>query len=126
MSHKRSRTEREHRSPTATVANMTDGLVASLNIPALSANVPQRLQDDLKARIDALLFALREARQRQYVRALEIRLVRDAMGAVLTAHELGLKDADVWWAELRHLAEDLGFERTDVGFMKPLPPPAEP
>jgi hypothetical protein len=126
MSNKRPRTERQHRSPTETLANVTDELMASFNVPAIAGNIPQRLQDDLTARVEALLFALREAKQRQHVRALEIRLVRDTMQAVLAANELELKDAEVWYAEFRRLVEELGFQRTEVGFTKPPPKPGEP
>lgn len=108
-------------SPTATVAHLTDDLVADLHIPALPEGIPQRLVDAIQRRVAALLYHLREAKKRRYVSALEIRLVRDAYRAVLTAYELGLPDCETHYASFRQLVEELGYERVDVGFRKPEP-----
>ena len=123
MTKRRDRPEpRERRSPDATLANVTDDLMAGLNIPRLPEGIPQRLEEGLRARINALLFQLREAKREQWVKPLEVRLVREAFRAVLTAHELALADADVLYAAFRRLIEDLGYERADVGFVKREPP----
>lgn len=119
MGSKRERTEpRERRSPTETVGNYTDDFMEDLGLPTLPGKIPQRLEDGLRARIKALLFRLREARTERYVMTIEIRLVRETMQAVLTAHELGLSDSEALYAEFRHLVEDLGYESTQVGFAK--------
>ena len=65
-----------------------------------------------------MLYHLREAKSERYVRKIEIRLVRDAMQAVLTAHELGLSDSEALYAEFRQRLQDLGYESTHVGFVK--------
>lgn len=119
MGKKRDRTEPRLRlSPTNTVANLTDDLMASFNIPRLPDHVPSRLGEAVLKRANSLLFRLKEAKREQYVGALEIRLVRDAHRAVLTAYELGLQEAEVLYARFRSLVEDLGYARTDVGFTK--------
>ncbi|MFC1609508.1 hypothetical protein ACFL6C_00990 [Myxococcota bacterium] len=119
MGRKRTRSDpRERRSPTDTVANLTDGFFNDLNIPALPDHVPLRLEEAIKARVDALLFHVREAKQKQYVAALEIRIIREAHRAVLAADELKIPDAKVHYATFRRLLEELGYERTEVGFMK--------
>jgi hypothetical protein len=100
------------------VARLSDELISALNIPKLPSGVPQRLEDGLRARIDALLFQLREAKRERYIPAIETRLVRDAQQAVLTANELGLEDAEVYYATFRHLVEELGYERVEAGFAK--------
>ena len=104
-------------SPTATVEHLTDDLMAALNIPPLP-DVPRRLAEAVLGRVTALLYRLREANSHQYVGALEIRLVRDAYRAVLTAYELQLPDCEVHYATFRQLVEDLGYERLEVGFRK--------
>jgi hypothetical protein len=114
---------RERRSPDATLTN-TDDFIADLNLPQLPEGIPQRLEEGLHARINALLFQLREAKREQWVKPLEVRLVREAFRAVLTAHELALPDADVLYASFRHLVAELGYERADVGFVKREPPEA--
>jgi hypothetical protein len=106
-------------SPVATLTHISDDFVAELNIPPLPETIPQRLADAVIRRIQALLFHLREAKHRQYVRALEIRLVREAYRAVLTAYELNLPDCEVHYATFRALVEELGYERVEVGFAKP-------
>jgi hypothetical protein len=105
-------------SPTKTVANLSDDFVEGLTIPELPEQIPQRLETALRRRVAAYLYQLREAKKAQYVPALEIRLLRDAHRAVLTAYELGLSESDVYYAEFRRLVEELGYERTDVGFKK--------
>ncbi|MEW5852549.1 MAG: hypothetical protein AB2A00_27430 [Myxococcota bacterium] len=92
--------------------------MADMNIPELPHQLPQRLVEAVVARVESLLFHLRQARTERYVRALEVRLVRDAHQAVLTAHELHLPDAEVSYAQFRKLVEELGYERTDIGFRK--------
>jgi hypothetical protein len=124
MSSKRERHEpRERRSPVETVDNYTDDFVRELGLPALPGSIPQRLEEALRARIKALMYRLREARAERYVKLIEIRLVREAMQAVLAAHELGLSDSEALYAEFRRRVEDLGYEPTDVGFAKQ---PTEP
>ncbi len=123
MTRRRKRSERERLSPNATVADLSDELLDRLGIPELNANVPERLAEGLAARVEALLFHLDEAKRKQYVRAVEIRLVREAYRAVLTAYELDLADSEVWYARFRQLVEELGYLRTEVGFSKP--PPTE-
>lgn len=119
MSKKRDRPEpRERRSPSATVADLTDGFIADMNMPQLPDSIPQRLEDALRARVEALLFQLREARRERYVKALEVRLVREAYQAVLAAYELRIADAQVMYAMFRRLIEDLGYAPADVGFVK--------
>lgn len=106
-------------SPNATLAHLSDDFVAELNIPPLPESLPQRLADAMDRRVQALLYHLREARRREYVRALEIRLVRDTYRAVLTAYELDLPNCEVYYATFRQLVEDLGYQRVEVGFAKP-------
>jgi AraC-like DNA-binding protein len=119
MGKKRDQPEpRERWSPIATVSNYADDFLAQLNIPGLPESIPQRLEEALRARIAAFLFHLREAKKEQYVRVLEVRLVREALSAVLAAYELGLTDASVLYASFRHAVEDLGYESVDAGFVK--------
>jgi hypothetical protein len=119
MGKKRDDTEpRPRLSPTATVEHLTEELVAELAIPPLPEGVPQRLADAIERRVQALLYRLREASTRRYVGALEIRLVRDAFRAVLTAYELRMPDAEAHYATFRKLVEELGYERVEVGFRK--------
>lgn len=119
MSKKRDRTNpRARLSPTHTLANASDDFIDSLRIPSLPDHIPGRLEEALLKRINAFIYQLREARKDQYVEILEIRLVRDAHRAVLTAFELGLNEAEVFYATFRQLVEDLGYERTDVGYRK--------
>jgi len=108
-------------SPTATVAHLTDQFIDAMNIPGLPENVPSRLADAVRKRVQALLFALKEAKQKRYVGALEVRLVRDAFRAVLTAYELGLPEGEIFYAKFRELVEALGYERTEIGFRKTEP-----
>jgi hypothetical protein len=115
---------RERRSPTATLTN-TDEFIADLDIPALPEGIPQRLEEGLRARVNALLFQLREAKRERWVKVLEVRLVREAFRAVLAAHELAIADSEVLYATFRHLVEELGYESVDVGFVK-RPTPEEP
>lgn len=105
-------------SPTDTVAHLTDDLIAGLDIPRLPESIPERLADAIRRRAEAYLYALKEARQQRYVGALEIRLLRDAHRAVLTAYELGLPDGAVYYAQFRSLVEQLGYERAEVGFKR--------
>jgi hypothetical protein len=119
MTKKHDRSEpRERRSPTETLSSYSDDFIADLDIPKLPDGIPQRLEEALHARVNALLFQLREAKKEHWVKVLEVRLVREAFRAVLTAHELGLADSEVLYANFRHLVEELGYESTDVGFVK--------
>ena len=119
MTKKRGETEpRERWSPIATVSNYADDFLAQLNIPGLPDGIPQRLEEALRARINAFLYHLREAKKEHYIRVLEIRLVREALSAVLTAYELGLSDAPVLYASFRHAVQDLGYESVDAGWVK--------
>ena len=112
-------TERKpRRSPTQTVAHLTDDFVEGLHIPELPGQVPARLRKALKERTAALLFRLDEAKKAQYHGPFEVRLVRDAHRAVLTSCELGLPEGEVDYARFRELAAELGYERTEVGFRK--------
>ena len=113
----------KHRlSPTQTVRNLSEDFVQSLDIPSLPTHLPQRLEEAINGRVDAWLYQLREAKKRRFVKAIEVRLVRDAHRAVLTAYELGLRNAETNYATFRELVEELGYERTDVGFAKGDPP----
>jgi len=124
MGNKRDRPEpRERRSPDATVANVSDDFMKGLGIPDLPEGIPQRLEDALRVRINALFYQLREAKRERYIRVLEVRLAREAHRAVLTAHELHLRDADVLYATFRRLVQDLGYKSTDVGFTRVEAPP---
>ena len=115
---------RERRSPDATLTN-TNEFIADLNLPQLPDGIPQRLEEALRARVNALLFQLREAKREQWVKVLEVRLVREAFRAVLTAHELAIADNEVLYATFRRLVDELGYDATDVGFAK-RPTPEEP
>ena len=109
---------REKLSPVATVSHVTDDLIAELGIPGLPESIPQRLEQAIQARVEAFLFHLREAAQKRYIRPLEVRLLRDAQRAVLTACELGLHDGEIYYAQFRRLVEALGYEKSDVGFRR--------
>ena len=127
MGQKRDRPEpRERRSPSATLSHATDDFIQELGVPALPEGIPQRLEDAIRARVNALLFHLREAKREQYVKVIEVRLIREALGAVLTACELKLPDGQVLYATFRQLVRDLGYDRADVGFLKRSTPDAEP
>lgn len=120
MTRKRDRSEpRQRISPTQTVSHLTDDFVEELALPVLPESLPQRLAEAIGHRVEALLYHLREAKRRQYVGALEIRLVREAHQAVLTACELHLPDGSAYYAEFRQLMLDLGYEKVAVGFAKP-------
>ena len=118
-SSRKNRTEsKDRRSPTETVGNYTDDFMEELDLPTLPGKIPRRLETALRSRIKALLYRLREAKSERYVRLIEIRLVRDAMQVVLTAHELGLSDSEAFYAEFRKHVEALGYESTQVGFAR--------
>ena len=120
MGKKRERNpSRERLSPTRTVAHLTDDFMDDLGIPELPDRVPDRLASALRGRTEALLFHLERARTKSYAYPFEVRLVRDAHRMALTAFELGLPDAEVYDARFRRLVEDLGYQRTAVGFSKP-------
>jgi len=93
--------------------------MAQMNLPDLPSQIPDRLEKALVRRVDALLFELQQARTARYIPPLEIRLVRDAHRAVLTACELGLSDGEVHYARFRELVRELGYERVAVGFERP-------
>jgi len=119
MANKRSRSQpRERLSPTNTVSDYSDDFIESLKLPQLPEQIPARLEEAIRKRVSALLYTLKEAKKERYVGTLEIRLVRDAHRAVLTAYELGITDSEVHYASFRQLVEELGYERTDVGFRK--------
>lgn len=105
-------------SPTHTVAHLTDEFIDEMNIPELPESIPSRLEEAVRRRVQALLYCLQEAKRQRYVGALEVRLVRDAHRAVLTAYELGLAEGEIFYARFRDLVEDLGYERTDIGFTR--------
>lgn len=109
---------RERRSPDQTLASVTDDLIEDMHIPQVPSGIPQRLEDALNARVEALLFALKESVSHRFMDALEVRLARDAQRAVLTAVELHLRDAEVHYARFRHLMDELGFVRAEVGFRR--------
>jgi hypothetical protein len=112
---------RQRISPTETVAHLTDDFVESLDIPPLPDSIPARLENALRRRIMAFMHYLKSARKQRYVGALELRLVRDAHRAVLTAYELGLADAEALYGDFRKLVEELGYERTEVGYRRKEP-----
>lgn len=123
MGRKRDRPPPQERlTPTHTVAHLTDDFIDQLNIPELPGNIPARLEVAIRKRVNALLYQLREVTGDRLVRPFEMRLVRDAHRAVLTAYELKLSDAEVLYASFRRLAEELGYERAEVGFRKDPPP----
>ena len=63
MGKKRDRSEpREQRHPMATVANVSDDFIDQFNLPTLPDSIPARLEEALRARIDALFFRLKEAK----------------------------------------------------------------
>lgn len=97
---------------------MSEQFIQQMNIPGLPSQIPKRLEDAIIARVNSLLFHLKEAKRKKYVKMLEIRLVRDAHRAVLTAYELNLSEAETHYAKFRELVEELGYERADVGFIK--------
>ncbi len=119
MSNKRERSEpRQRLSPTNTVSDYSDDFIESFQLPKLPEKIPARLEEAIRKRVTELLYILKEAQKERYIRTLEIRLVRDAHRAVLTAYELGISDSEVFYASFRQLVEELGYERTDVGFRK--------
>ncbi len=119
MSRRRERPNpRERLSPTETVMHLTDDIIDSLDIPTLPGNLPDRLVTTLQRRIKALFYYLEASRNNRYAGALELRLVRDAHRAVLTAYELGLDDAEQQYAAFKNLVVELGYERTDVGYRR--------
>jgi len=119
MSRRRDRPEpRERRSPNATIAPHSNDFIEELNIPTLPEGIPQRLEEAVRARVDALLYELREAKKKSYVEILELRLVREAYYAVIVAYELKLPESEVYYATFRRLVEELGYERADVGFVR--------
>ncbi len=121
MGRKRERSQTKERlSPTHTVANLTDDFMDDLNMPQLPERIPARLADALHKRVQAMLYHMRVATQERYVGAMELRLVRDAHRAVLTAYELGIKDSETYYAAFRRQAEEMGYERCEVGYRKKL------
>ncbi len=121
MGRKRDRSlPKERMSPTHTVANLTDDFMEQLNLPQLPERIPARLEEALHKRINGLLYHMRVSTQERYVGAMELRLVRDAHRVVLTAYELGIKDSETYYATFRRLAEDLGYERCEIGYRKQL------
>jgi len=110
---------KEKRSPVQTVAHLTDDFIAEMDIPDLPGQVPQRLEKAIHQRVEALLFRLKEAVPARYIHPLEVRLVREAQRAVLTACELNVRDCEVYYARFRALVEELGYDRADAGFVKP-------
>ena len=119
MSRKRSEDEpRPRRSPTRTVADASDVFAETLDIPTLPDRVPDRLAAAIERRVEALLYQLDRAAHERWIMPLEVRIVRDAHRAVLTAYELGLTEGEVYYARFRDLVAALGYERTDIGFRK--------
>ncbi len=111
---------RPRRSPTRTLADASDVFVEKLDIPDLPERIPERLAEALCRRVEALLYQLDRAAHERWRKPLEVRLVRDTHRAVLTAYELGVSESEVYYARFRELVTALGYERTDVGFSKPL------
>jgi hypothetical protein len=118
MTKKREHIGLEKRSPSATCGNYAEDFIEDLHLPALPDAIPERLEDALRARVEALLYHLRSAKKEGYIPVLEVRLVREAQRAVLTAYELGLHDREVLYATFRRLVLDLGYVPADVGFCK--------
>ncbi len=106
------------RSPLNTVAHLTDEFIRDLDLPALPDGLPDRLTSAVRERVNAHLYRLKEAKQVQWHKPFEVRLVRDAHRIVLAAYELGLPEAEAYYATFRQLVEDLGYERVDVGFRR--------
>jgi len=109
---------RPRRSPTTTLKDASEAFAETLHIPELPDHIPDRLSHAVARRTEALLYELERAAHEHWVKPLEVRLVRDAHRAVLTAYELGLSDGEVYYARFRKLVEALGYERTDVGFRR--------
>ena len=109
---------RNKMSPLNTVAHLTDGFIDDLQLPGLPDGIPDRLTQAIRERVNAHLFRLKEAKQVQWHKPFEVRLVRDAHRIVLTAYELGLPEAEAYYATFRELAEDLGYHRVDVGYRR--------
>ena len=109
---------RSRRSPTDTVADLSNEHIDDLRLPELPTRIPERLERALRARVETLLYELDKAKRAEYIAPLEIRLVRDAHRAVLTAVELGMSDGEVYYAKFRVLVEELGYERVEVGFSR--------
>ncbi len=118
MGNKRRGGSKPRFSPNETVMHLTDDFVKDLEIPALPDKVPARLSDAIRRRVQAYLFYLKEARGERYVPAMEVRLIRDAQRAVLTAFELNLSEREVMYAEFRQAVEALGYERAEAGYRK--------
>ena len=110
--------KKERLSPIETQINITGDFMNGLNIPDLPEQVPDRLADAVRKRVQALLYALKEAIRNKYAPALEIRLVRDAHRAVVTAYELGLPEGEIFYGAFRRSVEELGYERTEVGYRR--------
>jgi hypothetical protein len=125
MSRKNEFKDKKRASPTATVAHLTEDFMASLKIPPLP-DVPDRLAEAVTARVQLFLFHLREAKHQGHIKPFEVRLIRDALGAVLTAFELHVREAPEFYAEFHELVLALGYVRTDIGFMKPDDDPTSP
>ena len=104
--------------PNETVMHLTDDFARGLNVPALPDRIPDRLADALKRRVQAYIFHLQQASGGRYAPAMEIRLIRDAQRAVLTAFELNLPDREVTYAEFRRAVEALGYQRCEAGYRK--------
>ena len=104
--------------PNETVMHMTDDFARDLQIPALPDRIPDRLTEALKRRVQAYIYHLQQARGGRYAPAMEVRLIRDAQRAVLTAFELNLPDGEVIYAEFRRAVEELGYERCEAGYRK--------
>lgn len=121
MGRKRNRSlPKERLSPTNTVANLTDDFMDQLNLPQLPDRIPARLEEAMRKRVNGLLYHMRVATKERYVGAMELRLVRDAHRAVLSAYELGIHDSETYYATFRRLVEALGYERCEVGYRKKL------
>ncbi len=116
---RRTRGESKSRfNPNETVMHLTDDFARDLNVPALPERIPDRLADALRKRVQAYLYHLQKARGGRYAPAMEIRLIRDAQRAVLTAFELNLSDGEVIYAEFRRAVEALGYQRCEAGYRK--------
>jgi hypothetical protein len=109
---------RNKMSPLNTVAHLTDEFINDLQLPELPGGIPDRLSNAVRERVNAHLFRLKEAKQVQWHKPFEVRLVRDAHRIVLTAYELGMPEAEAYYATFRQLAEDLGYRRADVGYQR--------
>ncbi|MBU0461661.1 MAG: hypothetical protein KJ574_03675 [Nanoarchaeota archaeon] len=103
--------------PNATLDNITDNYIDSLDLPQLP-KIPDRLEDAVKKRGEACLYHLRHAVRQRMPRPYELRMAVCVRDVISTANELGMSEAKKWNGEFRQIMKDLGYERIDLGYRK--------